>query len=111
MYKIIGGDQREYGPVGLEQVKQWIQEGRANAQTLIQKEGGPWLPLSSLPECAAFLAPPPTPASVAAFPAPPPVPVPTLALPSDHRRIMQLVEGPAIALLITGIICALASVF
>ena len=28
MYKIIGGDQKEYGPIGAEQIRQWIAEGR-----------------------------------------------------------------------------------
>jgi hypothetical protein len=56
MYKIIGGDQKEYGPVTFDQVAGWIRDNRANAQTLIQKEGGPWLPLGSLPD-AALLPP------------------------------------------------------
>jgi len=51
MYKIIGADQREYGPVSADQIRQWIKEGRANATTLIQTEGTPgWRPLSAFPE-------------------------------------------------------------
>ncbi len=38
MYKIIGADGKEYGPVTSEQVRQWITEGRANAQTKVQPE-------------------------------------------------------------------------
>ena len=30
MYKIIGADQREYGPVSADQVREWISQGRAN---------------------------------------------------------------------------------
>jgi uncharacterized membrane protein len=60
MYKIIGADQKEYGPVSGEQVKRWIAEGRANAQTLVRPEGaGDWMPLASLPEFADLLGPQP----------------------------------------------------
>src|SRR5256884_2188133 len=33
MYKIIGADQKEYGPITADQVRQWMAEGRANGQT------------------------------------------------------------------------------
>jgi TM2 domain-containing membrane protein YozV len=57
MYKIIGADGREYGPVTVEQVHDWIREGRANAQTKVQPEGSTeWKALSEIPE---FAAPPP----------------------------------------------------
>ena len=36
MYKIIGADLKEYGPVSVEQLRQWISEGRVNAQTKVQ---------------------------------------------------------------------------
>ncbi|MEO7678838.1 MAG: DUF4339 domain-containing protein, partial [Verrucomicrobiota bacterium] len=50
MFKIIGTDQKEYGPISTEQLKQWIIEGRANASTLVQPVGNPdWKPLSSFP--------------------------------------------------------------
>ena len=51
MFKIIGADDREYGPVTGDQVRQWIREGRANAQTRIQPEGSTdWTTLGSLSE-------------------------------------------------------------
>lgn len=51
MYKILGGDRKEYGPVSADQVRQWIAEGRANASTLVQRQGSTeWIPLGSLPE-------------------------------------------------------------
>ncbi len=57
MYKIIGADQREYGPVTADQVRQWITEGRANGATLVQAEGATeWTPLSALPEFADALS-------------------------------------------------------
>jgi hypothetical protein len=56
MYKIIGGDQREYGPATAEELRQWIAEGRLSAQSLVQVEGtGQWKPLSAYPEFAAAL--------------------------------------------------------
>src|SRR5258708_7381972 len=54
MYKIIGADCREYGPVTVEQIQQWIREGRANAQTKVQAEGTTeWKALGELPEFSA----------------------------------------------------------
>ena len=56
MYKIIGGDQKEYGPISLEDVRRWILEGRLNSTSLAWAEGSPeWKPLSSLPEFADAL--------------------------------------------------------
>src|SRR5262249_30832222 len=53
MYKIIGADQKEYGPVSVEQLRQWIAEGRVNAQTLVRPEGETeWKPLSAFPDFA-----------------------------------------------------------
>lgn len=55
MYKIVGGDSKEYGPVPKETIHEWITQGRANAQTMLSFEGGPWRPLSSFPEFAEAL--------------------------------------------------------
>jgi len=56
MYKIIGADGREYGPVTTEQLRQWIREGRANAQTKVQAEGSTdWKALGAIPEFAELL--------------------------------------------------------
>lgn len=56
MYKIVGADQKEYGPVDADQIKAWITEGRANGQTVARFEDGPWKPLRAFPEFAADLA-------------------------------------------------------
>jgi prepilin-type processing-associated H-X9-DG protein len=73
MYRIIGTDQKEYGPVTAEQLRQWIVEGRANAQSKVQREGATdWQAMGSLPEFAAWFpagAPPPLGGAVAAAPA------------------------------------------
>src|SRR5438477_7401208 len=56
MFKIIGGDQREYGPITVEDVRRWIQEGRLSGHSLAWIEGSPdWKPLSSYPEFADAL--------------------------------------------------------
>jgi Domain of unknown function (DUF4190)/GYF domain 2 len=58
MYKIIGADGREYGPVTAEQLRRWIAEGRANAQTRVLAEGSlEWKPLGTLVEFAGPFAP------------------------------------------------------
>jgi hypothetical protein len=61
MYKILGGDGKEYGPVSTDTLNQWINEGRANAQTQVQAEGATgWTALGQLPEfTGAFNVPPP----------------------------------------------------
>ncbi len=60
MYKIIGADGKEYGPIGADQLRQWIQEGRANAQTKVLAEGAAeWKALSEFPEFLAVLGTPP----------------------------------------------------
>src|SRR5436190_3518257 len=56
MYKIIGADRREYGPVPVEQVRKWLVEGRANAQTKAWSEASSeWKTLSDFPEFADAL--------------------------------------------------------
>jgi hypothetical protein len=63
MYRILGADGRQYGPVSADQIRRWIAEGRANAQTQTLAEGAlEWKPLSALPEFAGhFGAPVPPP--------------------------------------------------
>ena len=54
MYKIIGADGKEYGPVPLEQLRQWLAEGRVNSQTQVQSPtAADWKPLGELPEFAS----------------------------------------------------------
>ena len=61
MYKIIGTDGRQYGPIGVEQIRAWLAQNRINAHTLAQAEGSTeWKPLISFPELGAEfkIAPP-----------------------------------------------------
>jgi hypothetical protein len=56
-YKVIGGDQKEYGPASAEELRQWLTAGRLNAQSLVQAEGSSeWKPLASFPEFADLFA-------------------------------------------------------
>ena len=92
MYKIIGANQVEYGPITGDQLRAWIAEGRVNAQTQVQAEGDTaWKPLSTFPEFAAAL-----PAS------PPPAPMPMGATVSDdgRARALSMISGPAIGLIV-----------
>ena len=94
MYKILGADGKEYGPVSTEVLRQWIAQGRANAATSVQGEdGGGWKPLSTFSELAGALpeAQPPPPSSA---------PVPTAAPPSGPAGTSRL----AIASLVCGVL-------
>jgi hypothetical protein len=67
MYKIIGADQKEYGPVSADQLRQWIAEGRVNAQTKVQAaDATEWKAMAEVPEFSEVLpkAPLPTPTPV-----------------------------------------------
>jgi hypothetical protein len=57
MFKIIGADGQEYGPTTADQLRAWIAEGRASAQTRVKAEGSAqWKPLTEYLEFAAALA-------------------------------------------------------
>jgi uncharacterized membrane protein len=57
MYKIIGANHQEYGPVSADQIHAWIREGRANGQTLAQAaQTSEWKPLASFDEFAPTLS-------------------------------------------------------
>ncbi len=55
-YKVIGGDQQQYGPITTGELHQWIAEGRLNGQSQAQIEGGAeWKPLATFAEFASAL--------------------------------------------------------
>ena len=88
MYKIIGGDGKEYGPISADQLRQWISEGRVNGQTQALIEGTTdWKPLGALSEFTSFFSAPP--AAIPAFQAPT----------ADAAR---MVAGPAIGLIVVA---------
>jgi hypothetical protein len=58
MYRVLGADGKEYGPVNGEVLRQWITEGRAHAQTRVLPEGSAeWQTLASVPEFEALFPP------------------------------------------------------
>ncbi|HSU53359.1 MAG TPA: DUF4339 domain-containing protein [Candidatus Dormibacteraeota bacterium] len=96
MYRIIGADGKEYGPISAEQVRQWMAEGRANAQTRVLLEGtSDWKTLGELPEFGGG-------ASAAATPPPTFGAMPNVMGASGAAA--EMVTGPAIGLIITGIL-------
>jgi hypothetical protein len=57
MYKILGSDGSEYGPVSVEKIKQWIQENRVEKKTPVKPDGAEdWVFLESVPEFAEDFA-------------------------------------------------------
>jgi hypothetical protein len=62
MYKIVGTDGRQYGPITAEQIRQWISEGRVGNRTPVLVDGAKdWTFIGLLPEFAnCFATTPPT---------------------------------------------------
>ena len=88
MYRVLGADSKEYGPVNGEVLRQWITEGRANAQTRVKVEGATdWQTLASVPEFEALFA----------YPAG--APPPLFAAPAETKT-----SGLAITSLVLGIL-------
>lgn len=73
MYKLVGADRVEYGPVTRETVLEWIAQGRANAQTIARFQEGAWKPLGTFDEFKPALGIPPNATPQNAEIAPPPL--------------------------------------
>ena len=89
-YKLIGQDSKEYGPVTVEDVAQWIADGRFNGETEVQPEGEEdWRPLREVPELEYLLSgKAPKPAAHAELP-------PTLdAQPTATEVLEELADRP-----------------
>jgi len=90
MYKIIGADGKEYGPISTDILKKWLVEGRINAQTKVLPEGATeWKSLAEIPELAAAL---PT-SSPAAMP---------MGYSTGLTPATDQTNAPGIALIVTG---------
>jgi TM2 domain-containing membrane protein YozV len=103
MYRIIGINGQQYGPINAEQVRRWMAENRVNAQTLMQAEGAQdWKPLSSFSEFAADIkAPPPPPIGQSAAPAP--APLPAVASPDLVSRASNKIPAGICGILLGGL--------
>lgn len=124
MYRIIGKDGQQYGPVTADQLRGWIVENRVNAQTMARAEGDlQWKPLGSFAEFATDLKFPSTSPSV-----PPTIAAPTSSvnlrasnkLPAGicgillgsfgvHKFILGYTGPGLVMLLVTVLTCGLAS--
>ncbi len=124
MYRIVGKDGQQYGPVSAEQLRSWIAENRANSQTLAQADGTQeWKPLSAFPEFAADLKPPPIPAATPGTITPPsavPVPGASNKIPAGicgillgslgvHKFILGYTGAGLIMLLVTVLTCGIGA--
>lgn len=92
MYKVRGADQREYGPIPADVVRDWIRQRRLIASSLVQFEStGEWKPLSAFPEFAGALASPVSPPAIPGAPS---------SVPPPPRRT----SGLAVSSLVLGIL-------
>lgn len=58
MYKILGGDGKEYGPVNLDQLRDWLKQGRINSQTRVKAEScSEYKTALDTPELSTLFAP------------------------------------------------------
>ncbi|WOO41231.1 DUF5362 domain-containing protein [Rubellicoccus peritrichatus] len=69
-YHIVGGDGNEYGPVSADEIRSWVKQGRANAQTMAGKNGGAKMALGTFAEFASCFSPAPQAASPTSVPQP-----------------------------------------
>jgi hypothetical protein len=90
MYKIVGTDGKEYGPVSIEQMRQWKTEGRINAQTRVQEAGTEaWKTAADFPELGCA----PTTGIPGPGSAPPALPTGLAAQPQQGLAITSFVLG------------------
>lgn len=62
VYKVMGADGKEYGPISAEQVRQWVAQGRLVKKTPTLPVGTKdWVYLESVPEFADLFPLPPLP--------------------------------------------------
>jgi GYF domain 2 len=112
MFKVKGGDNNEYGPVSVDQIRAWIRENRLSGNSLAEKVGEPgWRQLGDFPEFAdmAGRTPPPLAGQVGG--------VPPLSAATNYRQPGDsgaidgdAVRAPAICLIIYAAISLLNAI-
>lgn len=99
MYKIIGADGKEYGPIPADVLKKWIAEGRANAQTKVLPEGATeWVTVAQLPELVPSVS------------AGAPMISSQMSATAGVSSGSELVAGPAIGLIVTAVFGFIATI-
>jgi hypothetical protein len=120
MYYIQGADQKEYGPVSSDQLRQWISENRLNRFSPARAEGESlWKTLGDFPEFADVLGASASPTAATPPSAPPAVsaahasPYGSGFRPStpgiSESVIDEKIKVPAIGIITTGALGALFS--
>ena len=119
IYKIIGADGQQYGPVTADQISRWIAEGRINGETVVLVTGSDgWKPLSTFPELVDELKPPltsSTPPAIRALPQTASSKIPAgvcgilLGFLGIHKFILGYTGAGLIMLLATILTCGLAA--
>jgi hypothetical protein len=108
MFKIIGDDGNEYGPVESATLRRWIAERRAVGTTRVRAEGGAdWQPLSAFPEFADALAAAPPPAVAPAAPPPSVAPAPPAPVGSLGAAMTSGSPPPTCGLAIASLVCGI----
>src|SRR6266487_1686291 len=107
MYRIIGADGREYGPIDLAQLRQWVTDGRINALSKVRPEGATeWKTAREIPEIQALLA---AQAGQASNVSPPPVQPPPFQGEEKGLAISSLVLG-ILSLVCFGILAGIPAI-
>ena len=120
MYYIQGADQKEYGPVSADQLRQWISENRLNRFSPARADGESlWKTLGDFPEFAEVLvvaappaseAPPSEPTTVSAANASPYGSGFRPSTPGISESVIdEKIKVPAIGIITTGALGALLS--
>ena len=87
-YYFIGGDNEEYGPYSVDQMKRLVAENRLNANSNVRIPKGDWKPASTYPELGLQTGPAGVPVQG--------YPQATLNL----QAVQQMVNGPAIFMMV-----------
>jgi hypothetical protein len=77
-YRVVGTDGKEFGPVDLAGLQQWVREGRVLKDTRVRKNDGAAVMAELLPELASTFTPQPAGSTL------PPIAM-TVALPGEFR--------------------------
>ena len=104
MFKVLGADGKEYGPVSAEALRQWIAERRANSRTKVQPEGtAEWQLLGELSEFKDALT------ATAAASKPPPLAPPALSTSAAKKKFSGLAIAAFVIALLAPCTAGLAA--